>query len=124
MYKFLISFTLLAFLSGCSSHYYYDEARSYSDGITEVLVSNKKCESTQKCKLLFWSSGALVFNSMPFYGGVNISIYEVSEPSIVASIISFCIKNHENHQGVKTTVKIYSTPHLSDDENIIAELNL
>jgi len=115
--------TLAALLSGCNSHYYHEEANSYVTEIKQLLVSYSKCHEVKKCPLIFVSGGAWVIADKP-YGGVKISVYEVNNPEIIAKILSFSINNHAKHQEVKTTIKIYSTPHLSENESIVAELNL
>jgi hypothetical protein len=121
--KLILMFTIAALLVGCNSHYYHEEATSYVTEIKQLLVFYSKCQDLNKCPLIFVSGGAWVIADKP-YGGVKISVYEVNELEIIAKILSLSINNHAKHQEVKTTVQIYSTPHLSKDESIVAELNL
>ncbi len=123
MYRLLISFLLTVSISGCNSHYYNEDAISYAPEIKKILVSNHKCKSIEKCNLMFLESGAWIIAGRP-YGGVYITIYEINEPEIITSILTFITYNHAKHKEVKTTVKIYSTPHLAKSENIVAELIL
>lgn len=111
------------FIGGCGSHYYHDEANSYVPAIKEILASSNKCESINKCPLVFVSGGAWVIGGKPF-GGVNISIYEVSETIVVSKILNSVVSNHQNHTDVKTTTKIYSSAHQTDPEVLVAELKL
>ncbi|MFT6915152.1 MAG: hypothetical protein ACJAWL_001455 [Motiliproteus sp.] len=110
-------------IGGCGSHYYHDEAVSYVPAIQYILTSSNKCESTNKCSLVFVSGETWVVGGKRF-GGVNISVYKVSEPVIISRILTSIVNNHQNHPDVKTKIKIYSSPHQADQEVLVAELIL
>jgi len=122
--KIGVVFSLIVFfVTGCGSHYYYDEAVSYIPEIKEILVASQKCKADSDCSLAFSTGEAFVIAGKPF-GGVSISIYEVSEVGIISKLLEASIRNHQNHPEIETTVKIYSSAHRSDKEVLVADLKL
>tara|TARA_R110002049_G_scaffold241602_1_gene415388 strand:- start:990 stop:1409 length:420 start_codon:yes stop_codon:yes gene_type:complete len=121
--KIIALIIITLFIGGCGSHYYHDKVVSYVPGIIEILTSSNKCESSNKCPLVFVSGEAWVIGGKPF-GGVNISVYKVFEPTVISKILTSIINNHQNHPEVKTTIKIYSSAHQADQEVLVAKLTL
>ncbi|MDX5297815.1 MAG: hypothetical protein LPK85_02570, partial [Gammaproteobacteria bacterium] len=76
-----------------------------------------------RCNLAFISGGAWVIGDTP-YGGVNVSIYEQQETTVVSELLAFCASNHKHHPMIKTTVRIFSSAHIAENEVLVAELEL
>jgi hypothetical protein len=90
-------------LAGCGPGVNYDQTGIYRDAIQSVLVAKGLCRDALDCsrkEMVLWEGG--MFQSSP----VHANIYNVSDPSTIASIVEAC---QEVRPSTKVGVKLRIT---------------
>jgi len=109
-------------LLGCSSHAYYDEAQIFLGDVQKILISNGMCDSKQDCsnkQLVKFEAGGWSFGPWSG-GGVNISVYQITEGAIVQALHSSFSSRRTEMPDVPIYLHAYSTKH-GEPKVILAE---
>lgn len=100
-------------LSGCDSHFYYNEANLLIGDVKNVLIENGMCEKEQGClnkELVKFEAGG--WSLGPWSGGgVYINVYQVKSEKIVQDLHASFINRHLDMQKVPVYLNVYSTEH-------------
>ena len=102
-----------SFLSGCSSHAYYDEAQMFLDDAQNILINNGLCNSKQDCsnkELLKFEAGGWSLVSLSG-GGVNISVYQINKNTVVQKLHSAFNRRRSEMPQVPIYLHVYSSKH-------------
>lgn len=105
---------LFSFWSMSGSHTYYQQAQVYLDGAKEVLITHGLCESKNDCNrrhILFGDGGATKLGPFKF-GGVQIQVYEVSDPEVIGDIVKAFGEIYKKQKGPRLKMNVYKTKHL------------
>jgi len=95
------------------SHTYHEEAREYLDSAQKVLIKYGICHDDADCTkkhILFASGGANKIGNYEF-GGINIELYEISDPNVVGDIIKEFGEKYKYLRMTKVHLNIYESAH-------------
>ncbi len=95
------------------SHTYHSQALVYLDSAQKVLIAHGLFQSKNDCvkrQILFGDGGAVKLG--PFEsGGVQIYVYEVSSPEVVADLVKALGETYKKQKGPSLTMLVYETKH-------------
>ena len=95
------------------SHTYHQQALVYLDGAQKVLIAHSLCQNRNDCvkrQILFGDGGAVKVG--PFEsGGVQIYVYEVSNPEVVGDLVKAFGEIYKKQKGPRLKMQVYETKH-------------
>jgi hypothetical protein len=97
----LVLLVLIICFIGCEGGRYVDKANELVDSIKTVLISENLCKDKNDCskkQFVFFGAG----------GGVFISTYGISDPSITNRIAGECTKAHTLNPNIHYKLIMYS----------------
>lgn len=96
------------------SHTYHSQALAYMDSAQKVLMAHGLCRDKNDCvqrHLLFGTGGAIRLGPYE-WGGVQLSVYEVSSAEVVGDLVKALGDTYKGLKGPAVTLRVYQTRHL------------
>src|SRR5664279_3134511 len=113
--RVLLGSVALAFLAGCDSHAYYDEAQTCVSEARQVLIDARWCQAQIEKQIPCSTNDLVKFEAGAWrmghltHDGVYIHIYQVDDPAIAQKIIDRVREKHKSIPNVAVRVFVYGS---------------
>ncbi len=110
----LLLFGILVVGLSMNTERYYTEGRELCDSIKTILIAGKLCSDQEDCtrkKYVFFECAT----------GVYISIYGITDQSLIKKIVALCIEKHANNRGIRYELTMYRQTKEEDVKTLISD---
>jgi hypothetical protein len=90
------------------------QSKELIDSIYSLLISEKFCSDENDCR-----NKEYVYYGSP--KDVYISVYGITDQTIVKKIVNLCIEKHKNNKGIRYELTMYSQTKREDVKMIISK---